>query len=839
MKHILRFAIVMALLTVMQYNFGQKTIACGPSYLTPVFDYTYAPERPWTDFASGKLGIVKPTYRRAVLFAAYRYLNNNGFSEPEQRAVIEMWEGLFNRIDPADKTVNVAIDEWIKARKNVVGQEENTPKIYADRVIGETYNSFPNCSTNAFEVAKKTLEDRSLMYGSDSKDVREWIAGQDRVFEFCSEGTETPSALAEDAAVWLQKDRAYQWAAADFYRGNYADARNKFVEIAQDYESPWRETADYLVARTLVRIASDGETENEYVSKNSQTEEYIGNLLNRTNQYQNATRRLQNLIKYRLHPKERALELGQRLTYQNDPAELRQDLIDYTWLLDQLESEALKKSEQEKEAREKATATPTPGIPSPETLRSVMNANVAPVSTPEYSAPSGYNGGYYGSAEASFALVPDFLKNDPLSEWLFTYQLQTDDAYFHAINRWQGTSSDMWLMTAMTKAKKDLAGFKELMEASKFTSPSSPAYYTIAYHRIRLLMEINGQDEARKALDAILKAGDEMPISTRNLFIEQRLKLSQNIDELLKFSIRKPFGFSFEDDTARSIDEIIADRKSWYNPEHWDVSQAQYDADIDKEYAEKRMWTDRGFFDEKALDVINEYFPTAQLMELIKNPQLPSHLKRRLIIAVWTRAYLLKDNSVAAAIAPEVVKLKPNVEPMMTAYLTARTPAEKDIAGLFLILKDGEFSPYISGGFDYEAQEEVDIWVDERWWCEQYDTGYDNHGNERDKASYFVPPFLPPTTMAQAKRERTDLKKTNDAVSYLTNRVIAWAGTANTDKRLPEALYVIFQSNQWVKYGCGQVQDGMREKTLNMLRTRFPRSQWTQKAITDMAENEQ
>ena len=32
--------------------------------------------------------------------------------------------------------------------------------------------------------------------------------------------------------------------------------KEHFGEIAQDTESPWQETADYLVARTLIRQAS-------------------------------------------------------------------------------------------------------------------------------------------------------------------------------------------------------------------------------------------------------------------------------------------------------------------------------------------------------------------------------------------------------------------------------------------------------------------------------------------------------------------------------------------------------------------------------------------------------
>lgn len=839
MKYILRAVIALFLLTVMQLNFGQETIACGPSYLTPVFDYTYAPERPWTDFASGKLGIVKPTYRRIVLFAAYRYLNNNGLGSGEQKGVIEAWEAQFNRIEPQSKDIKKAVDEWVEARKSVADPEQPTPKIYTDRQA-EDYSSFQNCSRNSFEVATQTLQNRATSYGSDSKDVREWLTGQDAVFARCGEGSDNPPDLAEGAPEWLRKDRDYQQAAAAFYSGSYKDASERFTAIAADNDSPWRELADYLVARSLVRVASEGENESNFNEKNTAAEQYIDQLIGRANTYGNDARRLQNLIKYRIRPKERVRELAQKLTYQSDAEDIRQDLIDYTWLLNELESEALKKAEEEEEKRK---PKPTPDANTAVNTSSVANMTIDGVDkNPDPYTRNYSGGGYYGATPLTINLLPDYLMHDPLSEWLFIYQMEGDEAYFHALRRWKETSSDIWFMTAMTKAKKNLGGLKELMDAAKFASPTSAAHQTIMYHRIRLLMEAGGvpnQDEARKLLDGLLLANsEEMPVSTRNQFIEQRLKLSLNMSELIKFSQRKPFGFAYDDDTARPLDEIIAERKSWYNPEHYEMSQIEYDQGIDKEFADKRQWADRTFFDERALDVINEYFTTAQLIELGNNTEMPAHMKRRLIIAIWTRAYLLKNEKIGLAVAEDVVRVKPNVAKEMAAYVNARTPAERNLAGLFLIAKDGEFSPYVSGGFDYEAQDEVDIWVDKRWWCEQYDVNYDNDGNESQKADYFVPPFLDQRARAAAKLERTALKKTSDAVTYLSDRIMALAQTGSVDKRLPEALYVVFQSNQWIKYGCGNSREEVRLKALQILKTRFPRSEFTTKAIAEMAESE-
>ncbi len=875
MKNVFRLSVALFLLITLHLNSMQTVQACGPSELTPVFDYTYAPERPWTDFASGKLGIIKPDYRRSVLFAAYRYLNGSGFSAPEQQALVETWEAQFNRIEPKEHSMSEAVDLWIKARKNVLGDSEKTPDIYTERKYGDSYDFFPNCSKNAFEVAAKTLEDRALSYGSDNKDVKEWLAGQDQVFNNCAGNKAELKDLGAEAPDWLRQDREYQFAASAFYSTDYEEARKRFEAIAVDGNSPWREVSDYLVARTLVRRASLADDSPNIKSYNNEAEEYLNQLIGRSTTYNNDARRLLNLVKFRIHPEERERELAQKLPFQNDAGELRQDLIDYTWLLDQLESEALKKEEERKEALKPPAPTfdtnamnalrnnsvSNASLPREEAEVVRMNANAAMnaaieaakaatdsantatnamvnvAAQPTYQSADGYKGGYYGSEEASLSLLPTYLGDDELTEWIFTYQIQNDEAYLHAFDRWKQSGSQMWLMTAMTKAKPNLSGFRELMDAAKEVSPSSPAYYTIAYHQVKILIDQNNKPEARKVLARVLDESGDMPVSTRNLFMQQRMKVAETLSEFLAAATRRPFGFSYDDDTARTIDEIIAEQKGWYNAEYEEKSQAEYDLGIEKEFAAKRLWQDRQFFDDEVAGIINSNFPTSMMIEVLDKPEIPDYLKRRLVLTTWTRAYLLKDEKTALAMAPQVVAVKAEIAPFMAAYVTAKTPAERETAGLYLLLKNGDLSPYLQTGFEPEAVPDIDMWQDERWWCEQYDYTYDNNGNEIPAAT-FSPPFLSRLQSDQARTQKASLKKIEDGLSYLSGRVMKWAQTGVPDKRLPEALYLIFQGNQWIKYSCGNASEETRKKAGDILRTRYPRSKWTAQMFADLRESE-
>src|SRR5213075_770222 len=72
----------------------------------------------------------------------------------------------------------------------------------------------------------------------------------------CANGKQTPEDAPAGAPDWLQKDRAYQKAAAEFYSLDYEAAKKHFTEISLDTESPWQETASYLIIRTLIRQAS-------------------------------------------------------------------------------------------------------------------------------------------------------------------------------------------------------------------------------------------------------------------------------------------------------------------------------------------------------------------------------------------------------------------------------------------------------------------------------------------------------------------------------------------------------------------------------------------------------
>ncbi|HSS19075.1 MAG TPA: hypothetical protein VLL54_03310 [Pyrinomonadaceae bacterium] len=354
----LRGGVVLLLMLAMVASLPTPSSACGPGTITPVFVFQSSPDIPFKEFVAGNIGIVHQGYGRKTLAIAYRYLNNHAFSGAEQQDLIAALYGQPPEGDGTD-----AVKAWVAARKDVLGEEEKPPEIYTERGYGGGYDFFPNCASNAFEVAKETLQARAASYGADDRNVRLWLATQDTVFQNCSGGTSIPVELGMESPEWLRKDREYQIGAALLYSLNFDGARARFEKTAADGLSPWQQTADYLVPRTLVRQASFAREPARKQQLYEDAENRLEVLMVKGGRFANASRKLLGLIKFRIHPKERVRELASVLDNESGNENLRQDLIDYVWLLDKFEMEVFKEEEEKRKAKEAAEKAPQPNPP--------------------------------------------------------------------------------------------------------------------------------------------------------------------------------------------------------------------------------------------------------------------------------------------------------------------------------------------------------------------------------------------------------------------------------------------------------------------------------------------
>src|SRR5215510_9108563 len=192
-----RNALCIFLSLVSLVTFTPSGSACGPDSVHPIFVFDTSPDLPFGEFVQGKVGIVRPTFGQKTLVVAYRYLNGGAFNAEEQRQLVDALKGK-----APDDDAGPAIKAWVEARKLVTGDKEEQPEMYKERP-GESYDFFPNCTKNAFEVATDTLQDRVARFGAEDPNVHDWLRAQDTVFRNCGAGSGPPAEASAERPEWL------------------------------------------------------------------------------------------------------------------------------------------------------------------------------------------------------------------------------------------------------------------------------------------------------------------------------------------------------------------------------------------------------------------------------------------------------------------------------------------------------------------------------------------------------------------------------------------------------------------------------------------------------------
>src|SRR6516164_5976212 len=240
-------------LTVLLWGLGSAAWATGP--LGPeIRFFSRSGQDPEDDLAyfRGRLGILRPTLSDNRLYAAYRIMLGGSFSGGQAKQ-------LLARCCDAPETPFDAMTNWNELRKRVPGVPP-APETTAFRRQPEDMQPFNvSCFPNAYRNSAATLRARIADHGTNSPLVRDWVIGQDAVLLNCRTDWPSPEELP-NAPPWLKADRAYQIAAAYFYRLDYARAGQLFAEIGRDASSPWQKTARYLVARCAVHAAIEDKT---------------------------------------------------------------------------------------------------------------------------------------------------------------------------------------------------------------------------------------------------------------------------------------------------------------------------------------------------------------------------------------------------------------------------------------------------------------------------------------------------------------------------------------------------------------------------------------------------
>jgi len=520
------------------FKWARLVWACAPLPLVTVFTGTTHPDLPLGPYTRGRLGVLQPGYERVYLYVAYRNLAGRSFDRAQELALWGIPPESAQLLDeiptatpgPAPPLTSPPPQPtdwphaWIDARNqvpNVTHAAYLTPWPFPagvnpgsfatpdgiNRTVNEPdgrYTSYLNCLPQSFHTAIDTLKDRSGKYGAGSPELVAWVEAQDQVFSNCSQGEKIPEPLSADAQPLARADRNYQIACAYFYAADFTRAESAFAAIAIDQASPWSPIGRYLVARAYIRRATVGHDDDSpdmaaLAGAEAQLKEVVAN--SKSADLRASAAALLDYVEVRLHPDQRVRELAKALMQNPAPADLAQNVSDYTVLLDKQLNERYSQS--------------------PDQLQA--------------------------SRAELYPKLAALRSQDDLTDWILTFQLDDAAARDHAFEKWQQTNSPAWLVAAITKMQPGDTRAPKLIEAAQTVQASAPAYSSVTFHRFRLMMQSGDRAAVLPLLNRLLAhdAGN-LPRSALNLFLAMRMTYAQNLAEFLKFAQRAPVEIGYE-----------------------------------------------------------------------------------------------------------------------------------------------------------------------------------------------------------------------------------------------------------------------------------------------------
>jgi hypothetical protein len=727
-------------------------MACGPDYEPEVFVPANHPEKPAL-FAQGHLGVLQSGYFHAELVVAYRYLSGGKLSNVEKDAYnppeLSPEELAAYQAQQEARVAAQPINRWLKAREDAhAAPPAAEVQIAQDRVIETKRDGWVerddqlNCPDAAYATAADTLENRLKTWGSGSAELMEWVRGQDAVFSNCAKPGTMPAATQPGWSTALRQDRAYQIAAAKFYALDFDGAKADFVAIGKDKTSPWSRWGEYLAARAEVRKAAN----------TGKTADY-GELAN-----------------FDMDGLKAAQARLLKLQQQTNDSEVRHAAAAELGFIE-VRLEPAKRLDQVS----KALAGPQPDREFKQDMKDLdflMDHNVA-----------GDTDLVRWIRNIQGAGTPVIVKSA-------TGETTTEEG----LSVWRQEHRLPWLVAAIAKGDAEI----ELMDAAAEVKPDSPAYATVNYYRIGLMLGAGKRVEARALADTMIAGlGPNDMASTRNAFLAERMQTARSLAEFLADAPRTMIeSESSNAEMAQCVGTGAANRcAAKIPPRQFDVDAA-------------------GFF--------NTQMPLDLWEEAAQSSALPKHLRDAVAWAAWMRALGLGD----AAAAKRMSGLLPDA--------VRKTSGDSDgFPATLALLRNPGLRPYLEQGVQRSVTYAMLDDYRDNWWGSRWGDGdwrLERYGTDNLKAE---PPghtdFLTAQQQKQAANEDARLNALPVAAVWLGQRAIAYVKAHPDDKDAAEALALTVRATHLSSSSGESKEDGesaVSKQAFEMLHRMYPKSPW-------------
>lgn len=723
--------------------------ACGPDIEPDGF--VEGPDN-MARYAEGQLGILQANFDSDDYTIAFRYLNSGALSAEERKRWVPSGPPRIMTQEQAKAKQKAELDaqpanQWLTVRAQFVPplpQKDQATAFPTDYTGFIVFNpDYVNCPDSAFSNAVLTLHQRAGAWGAGSPTLVEWIHGQDAVFANCTATTATvPQDVPAGGPALLRADREYQIAAADFYAKQYDAAEKGFAAIALDSNSPWQKWGTYLAARALVRKA---------FAMDKPTDPYSGALAT----FDMATMRLAQAMLENLQRARNVEPSRKAVTLELNFIRLR--------------------TEPEKRVQEICAALAGPG-----TDDNFDNDR----------------------RDLSFALGKQMEPQDSTGLWDWIADWREPDSKNPAIAVWQQNHQLPWLVLAMAKVSASDPAVPQLLSAAERIEPGTPAWDSVFFHRVRLLIALKRSDEARALLDAHLPAAvREQPSSNANALLGERLAVARNFGEFLEYAPRVVMtkGSMGASDILQACEQVALRNHAIANC--------------------GELWGDHPpAFDEDSVQVLNRETPLTRLIDAAQSRKLPAQLRQELTLAAWTRAVALEDAAGAARLAPLLPDDLRNAAGTGIGF-------EANMA----ILRNPGLRPYLEPGVSRLRSYSTFDELRDNWWSSDWNSNDPDWNQQKlpaaDTTVALAKTIFTKQEIADGEAQYQRLIQDGSAAVLIGQRIVNYAKAHGDDPRVPEALALTVRAGH---YSPGD-NTAISRAAFRLLHSRYPKSPWTAK----------
>lgn len=372
--------------------------------------------------------------------------------------------------------------------------------------------------------------------------------------------------------------------------------------------------------------------------------------------------------------------------------------------------------------------------------------------------------------------------------WVYLLGREQKDPATAAWASWQSDHALPSLTLASALASANDSFVDELIQDSDRVNAQSPAYGTISYNLIRLLIEQQKDAEARQRLSNIQTDQHQLPPSLSDAYAAERMRVATDFQDMLRWAPRVPIALQGMDS---------------------DLPTLAYDSAF----------------------VLNYRAPLNRMAEAAKSSHLPRWNAADLAIATWTRAFILGNDEVVRDMAALISKDHP-------AWAESLAPsADREEwrfrAALLISLRDS-FQPVVAVNYAPQLQKSGD------WWCVVspvpppyfINASYGPYSQVAWKLPtvFHVPDrILSTSEQDQAQKELGRANATGPAQQFLATIVLPYAKAHPDDPKVPLALHRLVMV---VRYGCDRENPHnveISKTAFNLLHNRYPNSEWTKK----------